>query len=94
MNKAVLTILTFLTVLAAAVYWREEAKQARGTLAVYQGNNEVLLRRLKKSYADKVEADKRLRAIEEAAAAAKNQGGFDWDMPLPADGVALRLRQD
>ena len=39
-------------------------------------------------------ADKRLREIEAAAEAEKNKGGFDWNSPLPADSVTLRLRAD
>ncbi len=94
MNKMIITLSVFAAVIAAAAYWYEEAERARKAAAVYQGNNEVLLRRLKKNHAEKVEADKRLREMEKAAAATKNQGGFDWHMPLPVDGVTIRLRQD
>ena len=47
-----------------------------------------------------LDADKRLCEIEKAAAAEKvraaqaKEGGFDWDSPLPADAVTLRLRAD
>lgn len=39
-------------------------------------------------------ADKRVQTLERAAEAEKNKGGFDWNSPLPADSVTLRLRAD
>lgn len=38
--------------------------------------------------------DFRLCQIEAAAEAEKNKGGFDWNSPLPADSVTLRVRAD
>ena len=39
-------------------------------------------------------ADKRVQTLERAAEAEKNKGGFDWNSPLPADSVTLRVRAD
>lgn len=38
--------------------------------------------------------DKRLQTLERAAEAEKNKGGFDWNSPLPADSVTMRVRAD
>lgn len=64
------------------------------------GNINYLEAEIEKRNEKALDTDKRLREIEEAAAAEKvraaqaKEGGFDWDSPLPADTVTLRLRAD
>lgn len=58
------------------------------------GNINYLEAEIEKRNEKALRADKRLCEIEEAAEAEKDKGGFDWDSPLPADTVTLRLRQD
>ncbi len=93
MNKLFgISVLLLCVTVMVAWYYREDSRQARESLAVYQGNNEVLLRRLKKSYADKVEADRRREELEKLADEAS---AFDWRVVIPADDAVLaRLRKD
>lgn len=58
------------------------------------GNINYLEAEIEKRNEKALDTDKRLCEIEEAAEAEKDKGGFDWDSPLPADTVTLRLRED
>lgn len=94
MNKAFIILLAFIFLFAISAHWHKEAQRMRQAMVLYQHNNEILLRRLKNSYAEKKEVDERLHTLEKAAETTKNQGGFDWNMSLPADNVTLLLRKD
>lgn len=58
------------------------------------GNVKYLEAEIEKRNEKALYADKRVCEVEKAAAAEKDKGGFDWDSPLPADSVTLRLRAD
>ena len=58
------------------------------------GNINYLEAEIEKRNEKALAADIRMRELEEAAEAEKDKGGFDWDSPLPADTVTLRLRED
>lgn len=75
-----------------AVYFKAEAERERVVLAMYRGNNQVLLQRLKKVYADKMELDRKNAELEQAAAADKT--GFDWGFDISNSAVIKRLRAD
>lgn len=58
------------------------------------GNVKYLEAEIAKRNEKALATDKRLREIEAAAEAEKNKGGFDWNSPLPADSVTMRVRAD
>ena len=58
------------------------------------GNVKYLEAEIAKRNEKALRADKRLQTLERAAEAEKNKGGFDWNSPLPADSVTLRVRAD
>ena len=91
MNKLFgISVLLLCVAVVVAGYYREDAKQARESLSVYRGNNEVLLGRLKKTYADKVETDKRNSELEKAAA--EDKTSFDWGYDISNSLVIKRLQ--
>ncbi len=91
MNKLFgISILLLCVAVAAAWYYREDSRQVRASLALYRGNNEVLLGRLKKNYADKMEADKRREELEKAVK--EDKSGFDWGYDISHSPVILRLQ--
>ena len=81
-----------------------EIAALQGEKSALSGKTSFLEAEIAKRDERALDADKRLCEIEEAAAAEKvraaqakallKSGGFDWDSPLPADTVTLRLRQD
>lgn len=91
MNKLFgISVLLLCVAIVMAGYYRNDAKQARESLSVYRGNNEVLLGRLKKTYADKVETDKRNAELEQAATECSL--GFDWSFNISRSPVIVRLQ--
>ena len=88
MNKVFIIVVLLLC--AAVWYYREDGIEARRSMAVYRGNNEVLLERLKKSYADKMETDKRNAELEKAAK--EDKSGFDWYYDIGGSPVVKRLQ--
>ena len=58
------------------------------------GNVKYLEAEIAKRNEKALETDKRVQTLERAAEAEKNKGGFDWNSPLPADSVTMRLRAD
>ena len=77
-----------------------EIAALQGEKSALSGKTSFLEAEIAKRDEKALETSVRLREIEKAAAAEKvraaqaKEGGFDWDSPLPADTVALRLRQD
>ncbi len=71
-----------------------EIAALQGEKSALSGKTSFLEAEIAKRDEKALETSVRLREIEEAAEAEKDKGGFDWDSPLPADTVALRLRQD
>lgn len=77
-----------------------EIAALQGEKSALSGKTSFLEAEIAKRDERALDADKRLCEIEEAAAAEKvrvaqaKEGGFDWDSPLPADAVTLRLRAD
>lgn len=91
MNKLfVITVLLLCVAIAVAAYYREDSLQVRENLAVYRGNNEVLLRRLKQSYEDKMETDKRNAELEKAATEDKTD--FNWYYDISRSPVIKQLQ--
>lgn len=91
MNKlSSVSLLLLIIALCAVWYYRADAIEARKSLAVYQGNNEVLIRRLKKTYADKLETDKRNEELEKAAE--EDKSDFDWHYDISRNPVIMRLQ--
>lgn len=60
-----------------AYYYKNQAEEQERVKNVYKGNNELLIRRIRKVYADKVETD---RTNEELRQAIRNDkdNDFDW----------------
>lgn len=85
-----ISLLLALVAVCVALYHREESMYARQAMRTYQGNNEVLIGRLKKVYADKVEVDRRNAALEKAAA--EDKTGFDWHYNISRSSVIMRLQ--
>ncbi len=57
-----------------------------------KGNNDVLQNEIEKRDKDALEAGERVSELARLAKEEKNKGGFNWDNPLPDDGVTHRLR--
>lgn len=76
------------------IYYKNIADDEKRMKEFYNANNQLLINKMKEVYNDKMETDKRLREIEERAKEAKDNGGFDWNTPLPADGVTHQLRSN
>lgn len=74
------------------IYYKNVADDEKRMKEFYNANNQLLIKKMKEAYDEKMETDKRLREIEERAKEAKDNGGFDWNTPLPADGVTRQLR--
>ena len=71
-----------------------EIAALQGERNALMGKTSFLEAEIEKRNEKALYADKRVCEVEKAAAAEKDKGGFDWDSPLPADTVTLRLRQD
>ena len=71
-----------------------EIAALQGEKSALSGKTSFLEAEIAKRDEKALDADKRLQALENAAEAEKDKGGFDWDSPLPADTVTLRLRAD
>ncbi len=89
MDKILISAL--LAVMALALYYHAEAERARELGAVYQGNNQVLINKIRKVYDDKVALDKRNAELEQAAAEDK---AFDWHYNIAHSPVIKRLQAD
>ena len=63
-------------------------------LNAYKGKSTFLEGEIARRNEKALAADFKLRQIEAAAEAEKNKGGFDWNSPLPADSVTMRVRAD
>lgn len=74
----------------AAFYYYTQNKQARQALAVYQGNNQILINQLGKAYNDKLAVEKRHTELEQAAKGCSL--GFDWGFDISTSPVILRLQ--
>lgn len=71
-----------------------EIAALQGEKSALLGKTSFLEAEIAKRDEKALDADKRLQALENAAEAEKDKGGFNWNSPLPADTVTLRLRQD
>lgn len=71
-----------------------EIAALQGEKSALSGKTSFLEAEIAKRDEKALDADKRLQALENAAEAEKDKGGFDWDSPLPVDTVTLRLRAD
>ena len=71
-----------------------EIEALKGERNALMGKTSFLEAEIAKRDERALDTDKRLCEIEKAAEAEKDKGGFNWDSPLPADTVTLRLRQD
>ncbi len=71
-----------------------EIEALKGERNALMGKTSYLEAEIEKRNEKALYADKRVCEVEKAAAAEKDKGGFDWDSPLPADSVTLRLRAD
>ncbi len=71
-----------------------EIAALQGEKSALLGKTSFLEAEIAKRDEKALDADKRLCEIEKAAEESKDKGGFNWDNPLPADAVTLRLRQD
>ena len=71
-----------------------EIAALQGERNALMGKTSFLEAEIEKRNEKALYADKRVCEVEKAAAAEKDKGGFDWDSPLPADAVTLRLRAD
>lgn len=71
-----------------------EIAALQGEKSALLGKTSFLEAEIAKRDEKALDADKRLQALENAAEAEKDKGGFDWDSTLPADAVTLQLRQD
>lgn len=77
-----------------------EIAALQGEKSALSGKTSFLEAEIAKRDEKTLETSVRLCEIEEAAEAEKvraaqaKEGGFNWDSPLPADTVTLRLRQD
>lgn len=71
-----------------------EIAALQGEKSALLGKTSFLEAEIAKRDEKALDADKRLQALENAAEAEKDKGGFDWNSLLPVDTVTLRLRED
>lgn len=74
----------------AAFYYYVQNEQAQRTLAVYYGNNQVLINQVRKVYNDKLAVERRHEKLEQAAK--KCSLGFNWGFNIRYSPVILRLQ--
>lgn len=74
----------------AALYYYVQNEQARRSLAVYYGNNQVLINQVRKVYHDKLAVERRQEELEQAAKECSL--GFDWGFDIGGSPVILRLQ--
>lgn len=75
---------------AVACYYKNVAKEQERVKMVYQGNNTLLLARIKKVYDDKVATDLRNKELEKKA---KEDKSFDWGVDISNSPVILELKR-
>ena len=71
-----------------------EIAALQGEKSALSGKTSFLEAELAKRDEKALDADKRLQALENAAEAEKDKGGFDWNSPLPNDSISKLLRGD
>lgn len=71
-----------------------EIAALQGEKSALLGKTSFLEAEIAKRDEKALDADKRLQALENAAEAEKDKGGFNWDSPLPNDSISKLLRGD
>jgi hypothetical protein len=88
--------LVFLALVAAlcfgVYYYHEKSESYCSLYKNALANNNVLIKRMEKVYADTLEVSERNRKLEEEAK--KDKGYFDWYVDISNTSVIRRLRED
>lgn len=71
-----------------------EIAALQGEKSALLGKTSFLEAEIAKRDEKALDADKRLQALENAAEAEKDKGGFDWNSLLPNDSISKLLRGD
>jgi hypothetical protein len=72
------------------IYYKNVADEQEKIKSVYEGNNQVLIGKLRKVYDDKVATDKRIQELEKRA---KEDTSFDWYSDISSSPVVLELKK-
>lgn len=75
-----------------AYYFKNVAEEQERVKNVYKGNNEVLIRRVRKVYADKVETDRTNEELRRAIAEDKDSD-FNWSEDISSTLPIISLKR-
>lgn len=72
------------------IYYKNVADEQEKIKSVYEGNNQILISKIRKVYDDKVATDRRIQELEERA---KEDTSFDWYSDISSSPVVLELKK-
>lgn len=75
-----------------AYYYKNVAEEQERLKKAYKGNNELLIRRIRKVYADKVETDRTNEELRQAIREDKNSS-FNWSEDISSTLPILSLKR-
>jgi hypothetical protein len=78
----------FLTL--GVIYYKNVADEQEKIKSVYEGNNQILISKIRKVYDDKVATDKRIEELEKRAS---EDIDFDWHTDISSSPVIMELKK-
>lgn len=87
MNK-ILFVICFFLVLAIYLLYQDNLYQ-KNKYVVSNANNQLLIKKIREVYNDKVETDKRIKELQEEA---KKDKTFNWNIDISSSPVIRKLQ--
>ena len=72
------------------IYYKNIADDEKRMKEFYNANNQLLIKKMKEAYDEKMETDKRIKELQEEAE--KDRNVFDWYHPIGNTNVIKRLQ--
>lgn len=95
MNTKLIIALILAAVIGVLIFWgvlqSNEIKSLREAKNTLEANNNLLVGRIRKEHADKLELSKRQKELEDAINS--DTSGFDWDYNLTTNRVLLDFKR-
>jgi hypothetical protein len=88
MNKILFLICLFCTGIAYLLY--QDNLYQKEQKAIYSSNNQLLIKKIKEVYNDKMETDRKIKELRDEAK--KDKSSFDWNYNIANSPVIRKLQ--